>query len=349
MTSLSHHKNGVEVNMYHGRFKGSHYEAGFQYGALLKNHGTIISGSPTFTITDELKAFAKSCLPVYREYYPEVLEEMQGMADGQGSPLENIADLLLPMYCFEPDHHCTAFAVSDGTNTVLCKNSDFLVSLEKLYMNCLYALSGAYAFNGNTTAFIQIEDGMNESGLAAALTFLYPHIRKPGLNAGMLTRYILEKCATTEDAISALKNLPIASAQTITLADRNGKIAVVECNPAKLEVIRPEPGAHFVTAANCFHSEAMKEYRTPPDVDSWRAEERYETARNALAEHDGAYSLDFCEDVLSGKYGFICQYDRKTNADTVWSAVYDVKNRRFYRVEGNPSRKPFKADARMKF
>lgn len=37
---------------------------------------------------------------------------------------------------------------------ILCKNSDFLVSLEKLYMNCLYALSGVYAFNGNTTAFI---------------------------------------------------------------------------------------------------------------------------------------------------------------------------------------------------
>ena len=132
---------------------------------------------------------------------------------------------------------------------------------------------------------------MNENGLAAALTFLYPHIRKPGLNAGMLTRYILEKCATTEEAIDALKNLPIASAQTITLADRNGKIAVVECNPAKLEVIRPEPGTHFVAAANCFHSETMKEYRTPSDVDSWRAEERYETARNALAEHEKGYAF----------------------------------------------------------
>ena len=64
MTPLSNHKNGVEVNMYHGRFKGSHYEAGFKYGALLKNHGTIISGSPTFTITDDLKAFARNCLPV---------------------------------------------------------------------------------------------------------------------------------------------------------------------------------------------------------------------------------------------------------------------------------------------
>ena len=335
--------------MYHARFKGSHYEAGFKYGALLKSHGKIIHGSPTFRITDELKAFVRSCLPVYREYYPEVLEEMQGVADGQGSPPENIADLLIPMYCFSPDHHCTAFAVADGTNILLGKNSDFLVSIEKFYMNCLYALSSAYAFNGNTTAFIQIEDGMNEKGLAAALTFLYPHIRKPGLNAGMLTRYLLEKCATTEEAVAALKSLPIASAQTITLADRNGKIAVVECNPAHLEVIRPDPDAHFVAAANCFHSAVMREYRTPPDVDSWRAEERYETAWNALTEHDGAYSLDFCEDILSGKYGFICQYDRKKNADTVWSAVYDVKNLHFYRVEGNPSRKPFKADERLKF
>lgn len=51
--------------------------------------------------------------------------------------------------------------------------------------------------------------------------------------------------------------------------------------------------------------------------------------QTSLAEHDGAYSLDFCEDVLSGKYGYICQYDWKTNADTVWSAVYDVKNQKF--------------------
>lgn len=83
------------MKKYHGRFKGSHYEAGFKYGTLLKNHGTIVSGSSTFTITDKLKAFTKSCLPVYREYYPEVLEEMQSMADGQGIPLENIANLLL--------------------------------------------------------------------------------------------------------------------------------------------------------------------------------------------------------------------------------------------------------------
>lgn len=335
--------------MYHGRFKGTHYNAGYRYGKLLAEHGNVINGCPTFEITDELKAFTHDCLPLYRRYYPEIVDEIQGMADGQGSPLETIANISFPMYCFKPQNHCTAFAISAEDNILLCKNSDFLVSIEKLYMNCLYNLDGAYAFNGNTTAFIQIEDGMNEKGLAVALTFLYPHMQKPGLNAGMLVRYILEKCATTDEAITALKELPIASAQTITLADKSGNIAVAECNPVKLEVRYPNPGEHFIATANCFVSEAMAQFRTPSDVDSWRSEERFATADNALRTRGGDYSLDFCEDILSGKYGFICQYDRRKNADTVWSAVYDSRNLRFYRVEGNPARKAFKEDTRLKF
>ncbi len=223
------------------------------------------------------------------------------------------------------------------------------MSIEKLYMNCLYALDGAFAFNGNTTAFIQIEDGMNEKGLVAALTFLYPHLNKPGHNAGMLVRYILEKCDTTAAAIAALKELPRASAQTITLADKQGNVAVVECNPVRMVVRYPKPGECFVATANCFVSPQMAEFRTPPDVDSWRSQERFATADNALRAHAGSYSFEFCRDILAGKYGFMCQYDRCKNADTVWSAVYDSKNNRFYRAEGNPARKEFKEDARPWF
>ena len=39
----------------------------------------------------------------------------------------------------------------------------------------------------------------------------------------------------------------------------------------------------------------------------------------------------------------------KLNADTVWSVIYDIENKSIYRIEGNPSRKPFKKDKRMEF
>ena len=36
--------------MYHGRFKNSHYEAGFHWGQMLKKHGIEISKQHTFVI-----------------------------------------------------------------------------------------------------------------------------------------------------------------------------------------------------------------------------------------------------------------------------------------------------------
>lgn len=56
-----------------------------------------------------------------------------------------------------------------------------------------------------------MDDGVNEYGLAVGLTFVYPKVRKYGFNAGMLVRYILEKCQTTQEALSFLKSVPIAS------------------------------------------------------------------------------------------------------------------------------------------
>lgn len=48
--------------MYHGRFKKSHYEAGFHWKKLLYKNGKIISNNPTFKITKERK---KVCWGVF--------------------------------------------------------------------------------------------------------------------------------------------------------------------------------------------------------------------------------------------------------------------------------------------
>lgn len=334
--------------MYHGRFKKSHYEAGFNWGKLLYNNGKIISNNHTFKITDERKKFAKECLPIYEKYYPEILEEIKGLAKGQNSSYEDFYTFLLSMYCFEFNNHCTCIAVKDKNNIFFGRNSDFLVSLEKLYMNCLYNLDNAYAFNGNTTAFIEIEDGINEYGLAVGLTFIYPTTIKAGFNAGMLVRYLLEKCKTTDEAISLLKSIPIASQQTITIADTTGNIVVVECNCEEMEIIQPIRNDNFVTTANEFNSTKMKRFNNY-EVDNWKSEERYLVAYDTLKKHKNNYSFDLIKDILVGKYGFMCQYDRKTDADTVWSVIYDIKSNNIFRVEGNPKRKTYKKDDRLKF
>ncbi len=334
--------------MYHIRMKGSHYEAGFKFGSTLKKNGIVFKSCPTFDITDDMFEFTEKCLPIYQQYYPEILDEIKGMSDGQGISFKFLSTLLCSMYCFSPDLHCSCFAISNGTTMLLARNSDFLVSLEKLYMNCMYSLKDSYSFNGNTTAFIEMEDGMNEHNLAIGFTFVYPTKIKPGINAGLLLRMILEKCKTIDEAITLLKNIPIASQQTYTLIDITGKIVVIECNCDHVVCLYPNTNEDFVCTANRFNSAILLSYNKPTNFDDWDASLRQQTMLTAL-QNNSNKDLTFAQELLAGKYGFICQYDRKKNADTVWSCIYDVKHGQVFRVEGNPSKKIFLEDTRMKF
>ena len=206
-----------------------------------------------------------------------------------------------------------------------------------------------YSFTGNTTAFIEIEDGVNEHGLAVGLTSVYPNQCKPGFNAGMIVRYLLEKCRNVSEAVSCLYQLPIASAQTLTLADTMGAIAVIECNAEQIKIEKTlNSNIAFVCATNTFHLPGMVGYNNDK-IDNWFAEERYQTLYSAFSEKNGGFNFPFAEKLLSGDYGFLCQYDRSTGKDTVWSVIYDMKRHKIYRSEGNPRRHKFKEDIRFQF
>jgi predicted choloylglycine hydrolase len=60
---------------------------------------------------------------------------------------------------------------------------------------------------------------------------------------------------------------------------------------------------------------------------------RYKTAYNALKNIGHIDGIEYAEDILSGKYGFMCQYDKQLNFDTIWSSVFDISNNRIYRAE----------------
>ena len=332
--------------MYYGRFKGSHYDCGIHWGTLLRQNHKLIANQHTFVINETRKEFAKKCLPIYERYYSEILYEIKGIADGQQTSYEDMLTFLLCMYCFEFQNKCTCIAISDKNHIILGRNSDFLTELENLYMNCLYHLDGCYSFHGNTTAFVEMEDGINEYGLAVGMTFIYPQNIMPGMNAGILVRYILEKCQTLQEVISFIKSVPIASNQTITIADSLGNIAILECHSQNVEIIYPLENENFVVTTNHFHSSSMKKYNKY-DIDDWNSSLRHQVAYQALKNNH--LSAQLVLDILSGKHGFMCQYDRKKGADTVWSVIYDVKNKAIYRVEGNPSRKKKKKDDRFLF
>ncbi len=333
--------------MYHPGFRGSHYDAGYRYGKLIYKKGIRIE--QFFNLTAGKREFGISCMVKCKKVFPEVLQEIRGLADGTKVCYEDFASFIFCMYCFEFQNRCTCFACKDDKNIVFGRNSDFAISIQDQYESAFYRLEGGYAFIGNSTAMVQMEDGVNEYGLAVGLTFNNLEMIEPGLNAGILVRYILEKCKTVKDALEDLAGLPLASSQTLIMADKSGDMAVVECNCKKSVIIRPQNDENFLVRANHFISDEMQQYQHNEELYAeYRSKDRYKTAYNALKNRENC-SVELAKDILSGKYGFMCQYDRSRGLDTVWSSVYDLKNNRIYRAEGNPSRAEYKIDKRLSF
>lgn len=328
--------------MYHSRFAGSHYDMGYKHGKLIKKHNAHIS--EVFKLSNKQQAFGLKCIAECNEVYPEVVEEMQGFADGMELEFNRFAGWIFCMYCFEYKHGCTCFACKDTDNIIFGRNSDFYVEIRDVCLSALYLPDKGYRFIGNSTAIVQMEDGYNEHGLAIGLTFVPPRKIKPGLNAGILLRYILEKCRTVEEAHRALHTLPVSSSQTFTMIDKTGAMEVIECNCERTVVIRPEANGNYLVSTNQFVSPEMKRYEILCFIDSGK---RYEVAWNALKMNE-TYSRQLAENILSGKYGFMCQYDRRLEFDTLWSAVYDLKNDRVFLAKGNPSKAKFREDTRLR-
>ena len=193
-----------------------------------------------------------------------------------------------------------------------------------------------------------MEDGVNEKGLAVGLTSVYPPSIRPGMNAGLLLRFFLEKCSSVDEVIFYLNRLPISSAQTFTVADASGNLAVLECYCDQVIVLRPIKEKPYVCATNRFHSDELSLVNTQ-GIDDWQAETRYQTLVNFLEAHAKEMSLEESKQLLRGEHGFLCQYDRSTGKDTVWSVLYDLKDHQIYRAEKNPIRTDYKLDKRFPF
>jgi len=328
--------------MYHPRLKGNHYDMGFYYGELLNKAG--VSFGETIKLSDEQTAFGIESLKICEKITPNICEEIRGLADGLKFSYERFACWLLTMYGFGDVHGCTCFCFNDNGKIFLGRNSDMFPSLKATSESILYRPDNGYMFLGHSTSMVQMEDGINEYGLAIGMNFLMTKYRKPGLNTGMIIRYILENCKTVQEAVDLLKTLPISSTQNLMIADKGGDKAVVECSPCKM-IVRRSDG--FLVSTNHFVDKAMQSEHANPNDNWYLSKDRYETVQNALSNELSAKDRLYAQDILSGKMGFLCQYDKKLNFDTIWSVVYGLTDMSIFCAEGNPSKTKFKEDTRL--
>ncbi|MBD5543578.1 MAG: acyl-CoA--6-aminopenicillanic acid acyl-transferase [Lachnospiraceae bacterium] len=342
--------------MYHLRLKGDHYEMGMKRGKIF-NRGRI---SFPLQLDEFQLEHGKQSEAVLRKFFPEVCEEIRGVSDCIGVDYMNFISWMLCMGCCMHNlkdnipvevRGCTAFAYSKSGRIIYGRNNDLPPYLCDGSKSEIYAPKDGNRFNITTSSFINGEEGLNEHGLAVAMTFVMTDREKirAGFNSCFIVRYLLEKANSTEQAISWLCDLPIASNCNILLADKDGRMAVVECTPSVKNIREAETldNGRIVCTVNSFTSDKMKIY-DDADGNDYDSHKRYWVVMDSFSS--GRISDDYIEttkQLLRGDYGFMCQYDNEPDFETVWSSIFDLESLTIYRAEGDPRRKKFVTDSRL--
>jgi predicted choloylglycine hydrolase len=74
-------------------------------------------------------------------------------------------------------------------------------------------------------------DGVNDAGLAVSLTFGGRPQVGEGFGIPLVIRYVLQVCATVEDAVRVLRRIPVHMSYNVTALDRDGRRATVYLAP----------------------------------------------------------------------------------------------------------------------
>jgi len=106
-------------------------------------------------------------------------------------------------------------------------------------------------------------DGVNDAGVAAALTFGGRHVYGSGFSILQIIRYVLQVASDVEEAADVLRRMPCAWAQNVLVQDKSGKSIRAELAPDRETLVvdgnavtnhqtnvepRPDSARRFTTA-----------------------------------------------------------------------------------------------------
>lgn len=341
--------------MYHLRLKGEHYQMGVKRGTIFNKAGISF---PLHLDEFQLR-HGRESEKILNKFFPKVCEEIKGVSDTIGTDYMTFVSWMLCMGCcmYNLENNipaeirgCTAFAFFKNGRLIYGRNNDLPPFLQAGSKSEIYTPAGGNRFNITTSSFINGEEGLNEHGLAAAMTFVMTDLKKirPGFNSCFIVRYLLEKANSTEQALSLIMDLPVASNCNILLVDKSGRMVVVECTPSLKRVREPEvfEDGSIVCTVNSFTSDQMKEFDAAKGND-YHSAERYKVVIDSFQQYMKEDLIENTKQLLKGSFGFMCQYDDEPDFETIWSSIFDLQSLKIYRAEGDPRTKKFIDDYRL--
>ena len=174
------------------------------------------------------------CRRALAQYLPELVPTWERLSRLGGD--DPVAARMLSMWGLPAFAVGCSQVVVPGEQPVLIRNYDYDQSLfEGVIASTNY--SGHRRVLGTSDLLWGLLDGMNEDGLAISLTFGGRPGSGEGFGIPIVLRYVLETCATVEQAVSALQRIPVSQSYNVALVDTIGSHAMVFVAPGQPAVV----------------------------------------------------------------------------------------------------------------
>jgi predicted choloylglycine hydrolase len=170
------------------------------------------------------------CRAKLSEHLPELVPTWERLCKLSGN--DPVAARMLSMWRLPAFPVGCSQVVIPGKQPILVRNYDYDQDLFEAVIASTDH-SGHRKVLGTSDMLWGLLDGMNEDGLAVSLTFGGRPDVGDGFGIPIVLRYVLETCATVEQAVAALRRIPVSQAYNVALVDGTGAHATVFVAPGQ--------------------------------------------------------------------------------------------------------------------
>lgn len=302
------------------QFTGNHYDFGFMQGELLKESPILFNRKKQwaksrrrhFTINKQ------EAIELFTKFMPSMLDELQGLADALNWTMEDALREFGGYYVDEERSGCSILTGSD----YFIRNYDSHPGYYEGRYTIFNSTDSGYAVIGPSMQITGRTDGMNEKGLVIGYNFINRVGSRDGFVCSIISRIVLETCATVEEAIALLKEIPHRTSFSYVLLDPSGETYVVEASPRKVVARKSNISTN--------HFELLTEENRYRLDDSIRRYTNIQKQKSMDLSAYGAYRIlnDWEKDVFSSKYD--------ASAGTIHTSAYlPIERKALFAIGGN--------------